>query len=71
MHTKVLLLTKQEVRGQERTVAKRTCVVEQTDHTQLMATPESKLWLSFEQRWLRGIMAKFSDGKYFLSSLKN
>lgn len=45
-------------------------MVEQTDYTQLIASPESKLWLSSEQRWLRGIMAKFSVGKYFLNSEK-
>lgn len=46
-------------------------MVDQTDHVQLKASSESKLWLSFEQRQLKGIMAKCSDGKYFLSSLKN
>lgn len=46
-------------------------MVDQTDHTQLIASAESKLWLCFEQRLLKGIVAKFSDGKFFLSSLKN
>lgn len=46
-------------------------MVDQTDHTQLIASSESKLWLCFEQRLLKGIVAKFSDGKFFLSSLKN
>lgn len=54
-----------------RTAARRTYVVDQTDHTQLIASSESELWHSFEQSLLRGIAAKFSDGKNFLISLKN
>jgi len=54
-----------------RTAARRIYVVDQTNRAQLMSSSESKLWLSFEQRLLKGIVAKFSDGKYFLSLLKN
>lgn len=46
-------------------------MVDQTDHAHLIASSDSKMWLSFEQRLLKDIVAKLSDGKYFLSSLKN
>lgn len=45
--------------------------MDQTDHAQLIARSETKFWLSFEQRRLKGIVAKFSEWKIFLSSPKN
>lgn len=35
------------------------------------AKSESKSWPSFEQRLIKDTVAKFSDGKYFLSLLRN
>lgn len=53
-----------------RTAAGRTWVVDQKDPAKQKARAESKLWFCLEQRLLNDLVAEFSDGNYFLSSLR-